>query len=314
MLFQRRDGSPDVFGIIAEDLNRDSLRQHALHRRELGLYGRDHFQRVGAKLALHVERDGLFAMYEIPGGLLGIAVFHMADVADANRRSIDVGGDDVVEIAGLFHARQRAHAQFPIATPNRAARHLDVFVLNGALELPDGEAIAVQFLGVGKGADLPQTAPGQVHRADAVHSFECAPNDLIGKLGGLPQAPAARHENRKDRRLIGIDLGDHGRQHVGRQIAHGRGHALANILRRAVQIAFQREFAADARAAFIGLCGELIHAAHAADGLFQRQNDLRIQLFGRASREIHAYVDRGGIGARKQIHSQVAEGENSQHD
>ena len=97
-------------------------------------------------------------MYEIPRRLLGVAVFHVADVADANRRSVGVGDDDAVEIIGILHTRKRAHAQFPIAAANRSSRHFHVFVLNRVLKLPDGQPVGIEFFGVGKHANLPQAA------------------------------------------------------------------------------------------------------------------------------------------------------------
>src|SRR4029077_12635026 len=90
-------------------------------------------QRIGPELPLDAKHYSLFAMHEVPGSVLGIAVLDTAHVLQANRSAANVGHDDVIELAGGLNAAQGPHAQFRIALAHRSARDLDILLLDRVL-------------------------------------------------------------------------------------------------------------------------------------------------------------------------------------
>ena len=114
--------------------------------------------------------------------------------------------------------------------------------------------------------------------------------------------------------LSGSDFGDSGRQHVRRKLAHRLRHLLANIFGRFADIALQHEGDDDVAAAFRHHRAHVFDAADRRDRFFERQNDLRGDLFRTRAGQANAHVDGRGVGAREQIDAQVHEAEYSQDD
>src|SRR6185295_5136218 len=105
----------DEVGLIANDAYGDAGRQRLLNIGQFFLDGADDLDRVGARLAAHVEGDALFTVDHIPGRRLGEAVFDAAHIIDAYGRAVDVGDDDVAELRDCVNASERAHAHFGFA-------------------------------------------------------------------------------------------------------------------------------------------------------------------------------------------------------
>src|SRR6516225_10469870 len=156
MILERRDRSFNEGRVVANDLDEAPRRQCRLELPDLRFHALDKRQRIGPKLPLDAEHDRLCAVDPLPGRALWITVLHTAYIFEANRRAVDVGDDDVVELTWRLDAAQRPHAQLGIALANGSAGHLHVFVLERLLHLLDRDAKAAQLLRVGKHADLAQ--------------------------------------------------------------------------------------------------------------------------------------------------------------
>ena len=70
----------------------------------------------------------------------------------------------------------------------RAARDLDVLVLDRALDVDDGEAVGGELVGVREDADLALAGAGEADLAHAVHRLQHALDLLVRDLGRLAQA------------------------------------------------------------------------------------------------------------------------------
>ena len=104
-LVQRR---VDVRRLVADDLERDAGRQARADALEVGLGRLDHLDGVGAGLPADLEHDGRHAVQPRERALLLGAVLGAADVADADRRAVARGDDQVVELLGVGEAAHRA--------------------------------------------------------------------------------------------------------------------------------------------------------------------------------------------------------------
>ena len=303
MLLERSNGSFDECGVVANHLNGDSRGQRTLELIDFCLRGVDDFESVGACLPANIENHGFFAADHVPGGGLGEAIFHASHVSHANRRAVDVGHDDVIEEIGGFDATQRAHAHFRRPAPNGPAGNFHILVLNRAFQLIDGDAVSVELLRIAKNANLPDTPAGQVDFTDAVDRFQCPLDLLVRDFRGFAQIGAAGDQQRKNRIGVGIIFGNRGRENRGRQKPDGRRHFLSNVLRGALGIALQNEFASDPGFALISLRREFVKTADRAYRLFQRKDDLGAHLFRRRAGKVHGDRYGGRIGFREEVYA-----------
>ena len=129
-----------------------------------------------------------------------------------------------------------------------ASGDLDVFVLDGALDVDDGQAVGGQLVRVGEDADLALAGPREADLAHAVHRLQDALDPLVRDLGRLAQAPVAGHDHGQHGIGVRVGLLDDGGQDVRRQVAQGARHLLAHVLGRAFDVALEHELAVDAGA------------------------------------------------------------------
>src|SRR5262249_14299760 len=147
---------------------------------------------------------------------LFVSVFDAAQVRDLDRRAVRAGYDHVAKLAHHVEAAHRAYGQLFRALIESAAGGFDVFVLQSAGDLIDGDAVAVEHFVVGQALILPIVPADDVNGRDAVHGLQRAFDLLVGDLGDLAQASRPADDQRKDRVGFRIGLGDDGRLDVGR--------------------------------------------------------------------------------------------------
>ena len=123
-----------------------------------------------------------------------------------------------------------------------------------------------------------------------------------------------RHDQRKHRVGVGIDLGDDRRQQLRRRALDGAGHLFPDVVRGVVEVAFEHEADGDPGLAFRDARLNLVDARDAADRLFHRLDDRRRDLVraGAGQEQLHAHGRR--IGLREEVDAEVAEREQAEHD
>ncbi len=268
-------GRPDEIGDVVNDLKLNSRRQLGAQFLHLASYVVRHAHGVHARLPENVDghnvlRGNILSEQCGPGAQLLRSVFHLGNVPHAYRGSSARADHDFTELFRGGHAPQRAQPQLLRSGDHAPARRFDVFPLQSIADVQHRKIVLGKLLGIEQNADLPALPPIQVHAAHAVHGLNRAPHLFVRDFRQLPAAHRPAHEQREDRIRLRVLLGDDRRQRIPRQAVDRSGHFLANILRRAIDIAFQDKGARDICEALKGIHVNFVDAADGRDGILQR--------------------------------------------
>ena len=108
-----------------------------------------------------------------------------------------------------------------------------------------------------------------------------------------------------------IELGNNRWQRVARQAVNRARYFFTNVLRRALDVAFQNESAGNIRETFKRIHLNFVDSADGGDSIFERQHDSGHHFFGSRARQPDLDVYRGRVSFRKEVNGQVAVGERS---
>ena len=243
------------------------------------------------------------------------AVLRVPDVRHANRCAVPGREDDGIEILRGIDAAEGAKQQLPLALLHRAARNLDVLSHHGIAHLADRQPIRAQLLDVDDDVNLAGTTSTEIDLADAVDGLDGAADLLVGQLRQRSQAHRrGRHDERKDGVGVGIDLGDHRRQQLRRRALDGPGHFFADVVRGIVEVPLEHEADGDPRLAFGDARLDLVDTRHAADRFLHRLDDRARDLVGAGTGELQLHAHGRRVGFREEIHAEIAEREQPEHD
>jgi len=81
-----------------------------------------------------------------------------------------------------------------------------------------------------------------------------------------------------------ILLGDDGRQRVAREAIYRGGYFFANVLRGAIDVAFEDEGAGDVSKTFAGVDSDFVNAAYRLNSVLERQDNASDDFFGSRAR------------------------------
>src|SRR2546427_4124720 len=176
MFFECSDGSIDEDRSIVNDLGLNSRRQASFDLVELLLNEINNRNCVHAGLPADIEPYPFFALHHIPCVRLCKAVLNPPDVAQSDRRSVNICDNDVGKLADGIHPAQGPYTLLARAANDSASRNLNVLTLNRTLNLIDGDAVGIQFLGVKKKADLTRPSSAHCYRTDAIYCLQHAPD------------------------------------------------------------------------------------------------------------------------------------------
>ena len=119
------------------------------------LDGVDHLDRVHARLPLHQQDDGRLAVEAGQRAAFLGQVDRFAQVANPHRHVVDGRHDELVEIARIGHAAERAQAQLAVAGVDAAAGNVGVLRDDRIVDLHDRRAVGGQLGGVDVDLDRP---------------------------------------------------------------------------------------------------------------------------------------------------------------
>ena len=273
----------DVRGLIADDVYGDAGRQARRDPLERGLGRLDHRDRVGAGLTAHFEHDGRHAVQSREGALFLGAVLGAADVADADRRAVARGHDQVVELAGIAEAPDGAQRALVDVGRDVAAGQVRVLLLQRIADFGDRQLVGGEAVGLDPDAHRPLEPADDLHFANAGRALERHLDDLVRDLGELANRQLARQGNRQDRIAIGILLHDYRRLDVVGQPAQRRRDAIAHVLRGDVDVAIEVERHVEHRLSGRRDRPELADAFHAVDDFFEHVGDLGLDFLDRSA-------------------------------
>src|SRR5262245_13807056 len=199
MFFQRRDRRANEQRLIADDVDRQIVRDSRAQFLQLVAYGVHDFHRVSPRLPPDLQRDRRLAVEPGEAARLFVSVLDAPQVGDFDRRAGRARNDQIAELLRHVEATHRAHRQLFRALKEPAAGGFDVFVFQRAGDLIDGDAMAVELFGVEQDLNLTVSTADDVDRRDAVDGLQCAFDLLIRDFGDLAQRARAADDQRNDR-------------------------------------------------------------------------------------------------------------------
>src|SRR5207237_10803831 len=161
---------------------------------------------VGAGLPANLEGDGGYSIQPRHGTLLFCSIFNSADIANLNRRAIDVCDDQVLHLAWIGIAAKRPQHQFALAGLNVAAWHVRILPLQGIPDPSNRNFVGSQSFGVDPDVDLSVQATHNSHLADTARPFELDLYDLVSIFSQFANRPWTRQRNRNYRGRVVIEL------------------------------------------------------------------------------------------------------------
>src|SRR5439155_11736385 len=228
-----------------------------------------------------------------------------ANVANFDRRAIDVRHDQFFHVARVGVAAQRAQDEFAPAGFDIAAGHVRVLALQSIAYRRNRNLVTRQPLGVDPDINRAIETAHDIDCANATGALELYFDDLVGVLSQLANRTLTGKCDRQYRRAVVIELYNDGWFRVGRQIAHDRADAIANVLRGRVDVAIQIEGGDDDRVALHRNRAQVVDAVDGVDDFLDALRDQRLHLFRRRPGQIRAHRDGGKIYRRKAIDAQL---------
>ena len=163
---------------------------------------------------------------------------------------------------------QRAQYQLPLSGFNIAAGHVGILSLQSIAHRGDGNLVSRQSLSIDPDIDRPIEAADNIDRAHAAGAFKLHLDHFIGVLSQLAHRALARQSDRQDRSGIVIELGNYRWLGVGRQVANDRADAVANVLRRRLDIAVQQKSRDHDRVSLNRNRAQAVDSVHGVDDFF----------------------------------------------
>src|SRR5579859_438381 len=310
MFEERVDGSLDEIRNVVNDQKLHARRQLRPQFIELAFYAVSNLDCVGAGLAQHLNTDDILARHAFaketrPCAQLLRAVLHLRHIAHTNLRAAACANDDFAELFGGGDASESTQSEFLRTGNHSPARRFDIFALQSVAHVKHSEIVSGQFLRIEQNAYLTRLSAVELNAADAIHCLDRPTDLLVRDLGQFAATDWTAYEQGQNRVGLRVLLGDDGRERVARQAIHCGGYFFPDILRRAVDVAFQNERASNVRKTFAGVDGDFVDATYRRDSVLKWQHHPSNDLFGRSSRQLNIDVNCGRIGFRKKIDGQT---------
>ncbi|MCG3161880.1 MAG: hypothetical protein JMDDDDMK_03095 [Acidobacteria bacterium] len=233
------------------------------------------------------------------------AVLGVTDVADANRRAADGGDDQIVEIARINHSPHRAQSQFAPPRVHVASGHVTVLADDGVAHLRNRDAVSRETVGVGPDVNRADCPAPDSDLAHACRPLKLFLDHLVGQFRQFADRTVRREGNRQDSLSFVVVFLNDWRVGVGREKPRHALHAVANVLRRVVNVAVETERGHHERPALARNRAELLDAFNGVDGFFQHLRQRGLSLFGRGAGQIGAHRHRRNVHRREAVNAEL---------
>ena len=259
------DRCADGLGAIGNDVYLDGGRDRGLEHRHHRLDPTDGLDDVGAGLALDRQNDRPLLVE--PGGnqLVLSRADGVADIADADRRPVAIGDDQVVVFVGLEQLIVGIERVGLARAVERAFRKVDIGLAEHRAHILEIDAARRQRLRIDLHADGRLLLTSDADEADSGYLRDLLQQDIlrIGVDDGQRQAVRGDPEH-QDRRVGRIDLADERRirqvlRQVGGRSVDRRQRVADRPVDRAAQLELQGDLdvAERARRRHLGEAGDL---------------------------------------------------------
>ncbi len=281
---------------------------------ETRLHGVGDLHRVGPRLLLDEEADGVLSVEPGEAPRLFDRVLGPAHVADADRIAVAVGDDQVVELFSRLDAAQRPEHELARPLLHDAAGNFEVLPQDGLPHVLDRQVVRGEVIGVDDDVDRPRAAAGEEDGTDAGDRLQDLLDAVLGDLGHFAHVAPPRDADGDDRAGVEVEGVDKRRLHPLRELVDDGGDLVTHFLRGDVAVLFEHEHGDDGRRAFADDRAGLVDARDRVDRLLDGAGDGCFQLFGAGPRQRGRHRNDRDVGLRKEIHPQEHIRDDPQHD
>ena len=270
----------DVPRLVLDHLQFDIGWQLCGDALQIRLGGIDDGDGAGPRLTPDLEYHRGYAIQPRHRALLFRAILGPADVPDPNRRAVDCGNHQVIERLGVGDATEGPQHLLLGAGGDVSTRHVDILANNGIAHRGDRQPIGGQTVGIDPYIDGTLQTADNRHLTYAGRALESHLHGLIRQLRQLTDRPIARQRHGQYRRRVVIGLLHDRWIGPGGKIAQDGGDAVADILRRHVDVACEVKRDDDDRAALPGNRPQLLDPLDRIDRFLKPLGDLGFDLLG----------------------------------
>ena len=232
-------------------------------------------ERVGARLADDAEADRRIAVE--PEGGIGIfrPLLDPGDVAEADQIAVAAAADD--ERAELLGRRERPvdpQRDVLLRRFEPPGGQLDILGPERVFDVGRGQAEGGEPLGLQPDPHRRPRLAADEDPGDAVDRGEAVEQVAVDPVGQLQPRPARLGDDQEhDRRRVGIDLADHRRLDLGRQVAGRGADPVADVVGGAVDVAAGGELDGDVGLAVARARGDRLQPLEAGELLLEHLGD-----------------------------------------
>ncbi len=241
------------------------------------------------------------------------AVFDARHVLHQERVRALLLDDQRAYFRGGFDATVHAQRELLRSGIDAAAGHGQVLRVDRALHVTRGDARRAEPKWVDPDVHLALATAEDLHAADAADRLQLATHALVRILRHFGDRTARLERNVHHRRLIRIELGDHGQVDVLRQIWNHRVQMIAHFLRGHVYVLLEQERDEHLRDAFGRDRAQLVDAADGVDRFFHLVGDFGLHVFRRCAIEARGHGDDRQVDLGEAIHPQLGVTEQADH-
>jgi hypothetical protein len=228
----------------------------------------------------------------------------------------------LLEVVHGLGAAERAHGLLGLADLAAAAGQVGVDELELLADLAGGDAEGGQPAGIELDADLAIDAAGAGHGRDALHAHHLLGDDVLDKPGELLLVHGGRGDHVIDERAAAgdVDALDDGVEHVLGQVGPDRGHGVAHVVGRALDVHADVEFDRGGGDALVHRRIDMMDAAETRDRVLDPVRDLALHLrrrgAGLGDGDRHQRVVDVGARVHPELRKadQAAQGEDDEQD
>ncbi len=303
----------DIDGGV-DDGDQVELRDVAVDAAHFGAHAFGDGDGVGARLLadrdaqprLPVDADHLADL--LPG------ILDVRHVPDADR-SAGAGRDDrVADLVEIAVFPLRAHEDFEVSLVVEPGRDVSILVPQGAEHRVGRYPERLELIAAKIDVYLPVQAAADVDRGHPGHPLEPVFHlvlDDAPQIEGIEIAGSADEHDRKGRK---IEFPDHRARDVFRKPAEHAVDAVADVVRRHVEVRSPREGDSHLALPLRGRRRDLLHALHRRERLLDRPGDRFFHLLRADVAVVRDHGDGGEGDFRHEIDRQAAEGNDAEDD
>ena len=224
-------------GLIFNDGQRHAGGQIFAQLVQRGVHPGRGVHHIGAARALDFDGQRALAVDQRQRVVFFLAVQHLGDVVQPDRRAIAHADGDLAKRLGRGQLAGQAHRIIAVDVLHPTGRKILIGVAQGVDHFGGVQPQRLHAIGVDMHAQLALDAAHQLHFAHAGHGLQALAHHLVGVGGQRARAGAGRGDNHRHHRVVvGVDLIDRRHADFAAKAPLHASHFVAHILHRAVGV------------------------------------------------------------------------------